>query len=272
MTIVDAFSNVCATEPATINVYHHRERRINNSIYPILCAIVKERRANNIATIINFELPENCSQLRYAERMNFLRHLEINYSNPQIRHRGAGRFIELTNFPMQTRAMPPEFGNIFRNDFNFTEKAAQDLKFTLGELIANTSMHSGTSTGCFLYAQKYPTAKALTIYLVDNGVGIRDSLRTNEQYAGISNEDAIQRALEFEVGDGEGYGHGLYIVSEFIKRNSFTFAIVSGDNHILIDNGKQKIGNNNYYQGVLIKLVLGFKVTTTIDDIYDSID
>lgn len=265
--LISVFSEIDMAESLEINILHRRNWFISVHLYPILCSIVNEMRANNVEVIINFETPENCNQLRYAERMNFLDCLGIEYLNPYRRHGNAGRFIEILNVPPRGYDFPIDLLEIFTNDFNLGEAAARDLALIMLELACNTTMHTYSANGSYFYCQKYPDQRFLDIYLVDSGVGIIHTMRGNEEFFDKTDEELLPLSIQFEMGSGNGQGHGLYFVSEFIRRNGGGMLLVSGNYNLQIHSGNLTTGVNDRYKGVILKMRIPFDITVTMDEL-----
>lgn len=247
-------------------ILHRKDRWIQVEFYPIFCSIYNELISLEKNVTIYFELPENCDQLTYAERMNFLRHLNIEYTSTNSRRPSAGRFIELR------KLLPNSYGitglnDVFRNDFEMNEEASNDLDLIINELICNCSMHSKARSGSFFYCQKYPSKRLLELYIVDSGIGIPNSMLSNSKYANNTKLEVLNLSLEWEEGSGNGRGHGLYLVSEFIKRNNFNFILHSDSFEISILNGRKIISESSFFKGVFIKLSIGYEVKVTMSQI-----
>ena len=267
ITVVDAFSRISLSNDLTVHVAHAKGSFIAVEIYPVLCSIVNEVRSNGFSVVLDFETPENCNQLSYAERMNFLEALGIDYFTPFGRNKGNGRFMELTNLPAGSYTFPGNLEEIFMQDFNFNQGAAQQLAFIIGEMTCNMTMHSYSKNGAYFYCQKYQSKQFLEIHIVDSGKGIVNSMRNNAEYNGIDDEELLPLALEFGEGSGNGRGHGLYFVTEFLRRNNGFFRILSGHNNVIIRGANQFHNHNPYYEGVILHLKIPFKIRVTTTDL-----
>lgn len=261
-TIVESFSGIIDGDDIIVNILHTRGSFISVGIYPVLASIYNYYKRINTPITIKFETPENCGQLRYAERMNFLSFLEVDY-NHGPRRNANGRFIELRNLTLGSYGIP-ELPGVFMENFNLPLAASEDISLIVNELLCNMTMHSESPSGGFFYCQKYPQDNFCHIYIVDSGIGISESLKKNPIYYNGDNQNLLTLSLQFEVGNGEGRGHGLYFMSEFIKRNGFSLILISGENHIIISNGVIKTGTNAYYKGVILKLGMSFDIRVTM--------
>lgn len=268
--IVDAFMNHDYNQNFEIVLNHRPNRRVRVEKYPLLCSIVNEiKKLGNTCNIV-FNCEHNCSQLNYAERMGFLSFMEINYNYPLTRRAGGGRFIELRNI---TNIFYPEneLLNVFQKDFNFTEEEAYDVATIISELVNNSHMHSENNGGSIFYCQKYPAQNYLNLYIVDSGVGVFRAMQIIEKYKGLDELEVLKKSLEFGEGNGRGYGQGLFLVTQFIKRNLGYLRLVTGNYQYFIKNGNEMftdIGTN--YKGVILNLGLPFDTKITIQDIMNE--
>src|SRR5690606_12809806 len=101
------------------------------------------------------------------------------------------------------------------NNFKMSDNDIDFISLIIEEMICNTTMHSKSISGAYCYSQKY--INSLEFILIDNGIGIKKSLEKNPEYSALTNEESILKALEFEVTNGEGRGHGLFIMKEIVK-------------------------------------------------------
>lgn len=268
--IVEAFKPYDYNQDFNINISHTRNSRINVEKYPLLCSIVNEIRSKGNTCNININCQQNCSQLMYAERMGFLSSLGIQYQYPLVKRNGGGRFIELRNisnifFPGQ------DLLDLFQKDFNFTYDQALDISTVISELVNNGYMHATSSGGVMLYAQKYPSQNFLNLFIIDSGIGIFNAMNTVAKYNHLDELGTLKKSLEFGEGNGKGFGQGLYLVSQFVKRNNGTLLLVTGGYSYSIGNGKENFEDTKtHYKGVILNLKLSFNITTSIEDIMNE--
>ena len=77
--------------------------------------------------------------------------------------------------------------------------------------------------------------------LADDGIGVRKSLSENENYRGISEEEAIRICVKDAITDGKGMGFGLYSTSLLARDAGLRFEVRSGEHTLTVHNGNEKI-------------------------------
>lgn len=108
----------------------------------------------------------------------------------------------------------------------------------VSELVDNFAQHAGTNLPAAFTMQWFPALKYLTIALGDCGLGIRQTLQRNQQYAhvaGIPDQDAIALALEQRVSCQPDHGMGLTEVVESVLATKGSLTIASGSGRVIID-------------------------------------
>lgn len=127
----------------------------------------------------------------------------------------------------------------------------QTLSYCFYEVLDNVLTHS--KKHCGSVAMRYSPAKArIQIMVVDDGIGIRQSLAENDAYRNISEEEALAQCMLDKVTDGKGMGFGLYSTACLIRQAGIVLQLHSG-NHVLISNGKEEwIKETEFWQGTLI--------------------
>lgn len=268
--IVKAFQDFNYNEDFHIILKHTPSKRIRVEKYPLLCSIVNEIRKNGNVCNITMPIEKRCSQLNYAARMGFLKFLGIDYEYTMKKRAGRGRFIEVRN--LNNYYYPEEeFLKVFQDDFKFSENDAHDVATIFSELINNSFMHSENKGGSIMYGQKYPTKEFLNLFFIDSGIGIDKAMRVIDKYKDLSQLQILQKSLEFGEGNGKGYGQGLYLTSQFIKRNFGYLRLITGDYLYEISNGVEKfIEIPSNYKGVILNLGIRFEINVSIQEIMDE--
>ncbi|HAV89803.1 MAG TPA: hypothetical protein DCW44_00775 [Eubacterium sp.] len=131
---------------------------------------------------------------------------------------------------------------VARNNKNFEKW----LAYTIRELIRNIPEHSKSDT-IWYCAQYWPLYDLVELAIMDEGIGIKESLRENVNYKDEINtdKDAILLSLKPGVsgknidnrdtssqGEWDNSGYGLYIISEMCAELGANFIIASGDSAI----------------------------------------
>lgn len=144
----------------------------------------------------------------------------------------------------------------------------ETLTFSIREIMRNTFEHSGAS--CIWYcAQYWPMYNKAEIVLLDEGMGIEESIKINPFLEVKNDSDAIQQAVMPGISSKNfkgarvnrndpwhNSGYGLYMTSR-LCRNGGAIYVSSGDHGILLDgSGKTHYNLGHYCQGTVIKLDL----------------
>ncbi|MGV8993137.1 MAG: hypothetical protein ACOH1O_03465 [Flavobacterium sp.] len=241
---------------------------IKAEIYLLLVSFINNLRAANHTVNISFKNLDNCSAANYASRIDFFKHLDIEFEEKANRNDVSGNLIPITKIGQGVMDLDRDILSVFQNDFNMSEKDVGQLSLIISEMFCNTSIHSKSKSGAYLYCQKYKGAmNCLEFILVDSGIGIKSSLQKNPEYENISNKDAVSNAIKYEVTCGEGRGHGLYFASEFVRRNNGEMLLISGDERIVIKNGTVNSITNNPWNGVYLKFLFKFDSAISLNEL-----
>jgi anti-sigma regulatory factor (Ser/Thr protein kinase) len=150
------------------------------------------------------------------------------------------------------------------------------LTFSIREIMRNVLEHS-QSRSIEYCAQFWPTYDKVEIAIVDNGIGLRQSLSANPFIQVQSDSDAIQQALMPAISSKNfkgvridrnnpwhNSGFGLYMISR-ICRLGGSFLICSGDHGIALDeHGKQHIDLGHKINGTAVRMVLNTRKLTDL--------
>jgi len=129
-----------------------------------------------------------------------------------------------TDIPPTTQ----EYFKIFQNWLS--EEAADDLKYSFGELMDNVFDHANTDIGVCVAAQKYPQLDKVEGAIVDLGVGIAYSFENVNESNGLI---FFKKALKMKGTSkpDKHSGEGLSSVLEWLKKNHCDAMILS-QNHV----------------------------------------
>ena len=127
----------------------------------------------------------------------------------------------------------------------------QALSYCFYEILDNVLTHSGKKCGFCIY-RYLPSVHIIQILVADDGIGICQSLQSNNVYRSISEDGALMKCLEDMVTDGLGMGFGLYSTFRMIQAAGLKLTIHSGS-HILTTDGYQKeVHETDEWQGTTI--------------------
>ena len=134
------------------------------------------------------------------------------------------------------------------------------MTFVLRELLRNIPEHSGSKT-IWYCAQYWPSFDLVELAILDEGIGISNSLNDSYEFRSMYNDDygALQLALEPGVsgtfsstrksigtGDWKNSGYGLYMVSQMCVELGASFIIASGNSAIRMNKENGKIISTRY--------------------------
>lgn len=141
------------------------------------------------------------------------------------------------------------------------------LTYLIREILRNTHEHAKSDTS-WICGQYWPSYDKAEIGIIDEGIGIFESLALNEAHKKYitDNKSALQWALKAGIsesfrpskkagGNGEwaNSGYGLYMASEICKYLHGSFLLMSYGNYILIEDDKTKIGET-LFEGTAIRM------------------
>ncbi len=134
------------------------------------------------------------------------------------------------------------------------------MTFVIRELLRNIPEHSKSKT-IWYCAQYWPSYDLVELAILDEGIGISNSLNDSCEFRPMYNNDyeALQLALEPGVsgtfsstrksigtGDWENSGYGLYMVSQMCAELGASFIIASGNSAIRITKNNGSITSTRY--------------------------
>lgn len=194
----------------------------------------------------------------YVARMNFYQLIgQASWERFQRRN-PAGRFLELTPVTSETaNKCVNHFIEILRRQDTIEEYVLQAFLYALFEIVDNCNSHSQTVSPAIFTAQSY--SDHIVFCMNDNGIGIPESLRTNEKFANKTNQQAlqccIQQGITRDNGSGlVGKGQGLFIASEIIKATSGFLDICSLNSCLRVNEERIwcKEFNDLWWQGTIV--------------------
>ena len=127
----------------------------------------------------------------------------------------------------------------------------QAMSYCFYEVLDNVLTHSGKELGTVI--TNYNAEKHLLDFLVaDDGKGIRESLAENEEYATISEAEALTKCIQDSVTDGKGMGFGLYSTSLLARDAGVRFEIYSGTHKLVCRDNAFSIEEAPLWQGTVV--------------------
>lgn len=165
------------------------------------------------------------------------------------------------------------------------EEMVSLMTYLIREMIRNIPEHADTMTA-WICGQYWPTKQTAEIAIVDEGIGIRTSLRKNHAHRAYiqTDEDAILCAVKPGISQAfmpsrqnrstdvwANSGFGLYMVSEICQKLQGLFWLASGENYVCINSsGKQTIGNT-HISGTALRITFSTQNLKSSKDIIQEI-
>ncbi len=218
----------------------------------------------------------------YLERMNFFRvfghRIETNVDVAVLeeRRRGnPGTLQELVNFHSEEEipGIINRISEILENkDYRLRERAA--ICATLSEICANAVEHGASSFGAYAAVQAYRhivsgrhggpkgerRGEEVLIAIADGGVGVRETLSRNLEYAEFTktDNDALRHAPKMGVsGTGEiGRGGGLAVVGQISARAGGSLSLRSGSGRVTFYGDRTNSRNVPHFPGTFVRVSL----------------
>jgi len=212
----------------------------------------------------------------YLERMNFFRlfggrvrtNADVASLEERRRH-NPGTLQELINFHTE-----PEIPGIIERISEILENQGYRLKervaicSVLSEVCANAAEHGASSFGAYAAVQAYHhivsgprrRGEEVLVAIADGGVGVRETLSRNTEYAEhtTTDNDALRLALEMGVsGTGEiGRGGGLALVAQIAARAGGSLSLRSGTGRVTVYENRKNSRNVPQFPGTFVRVSL----------------
>ncbi|NMY10623.1 MULTISPECIES: hypothetical protein [Pseudomonas] len=228
----------------------------------------------------------------YAANMAFFRAFGLKHGREPNCKDGTERFVPYTILRTQTIVDEAIKGGDLAQDIieNRSENLAKILSrettgnlvdaltYSIREIMRNVLEHS-ESRSIEYCAQFWPSYNKVEIAIIDNGIGLKQSLSANPYIQVECDSDAIQQALMPAISSKNfkgakidknnpwhNSGFGLYMISR-ICRLGGSFLLCSGDHGIsLNEQGKQHIDLGHQLKGTAVRLVLNTSKLTKLSE------
>ena len=139
--------------------------------------------------------------------------------------------------------------------FEIEVSVLQGLSYCFYEILDNVLTHSEKKSGVAI-TNYNPEESSLGVLIADDGIGIWKSLKQNEKFLAITEEEALKSCINDKVTDGKGMGFGLYSTSILAKKAAMEFEIRSGESKLYMKNGEIIVAPDSYWQGTIVFMKL----------------
>lgn len=200
------------------------------SVHPVVLCMVAALGLT--ADKVDCEKLEAVSK-HYLARMRLFKVLGIPSQMRVTEHGSAGKFVPLTI--IKTPAELSEFVTNIIPLLHLVPEKASAVRYVVSELVRNVLEHAYTPDGAIVAAQYYKKSNTIRIGIVDNGVGIKKTIRTAHFVE--TDLEAIRLALtpgitgttRKEGGTELNAGAGLFFIRSIAQANNSFFMIYSGN-------------------------------------------
>ena len=204
-------------------------------------AALRQFKRRNPSVSTHIKLDKSASSCQYAGHMGFFKAISkgIDYGKLPGEAAGSSSYVPITKIDLHTvrqrafRQNIPIQQQIQTTSEKLGAVLAQGnsslkdtLTYVIREIIRNSEEHSNADS-VWLCAQHWPYYHLVEIGILDEGIGVRRSLRTNRHYSSVikTDEDALRFSVlpgiseayrqSFDEGDPwANSGYGLYIAKE----------------------------------------------------------
>lgn len=213
---------------------------------------------------------------KYAARMHLWKALGLK-SPVHVNERDpTGRFHPLTRLDSNDAVdvVSNKLSALFGEP---STETVQSVSIAVAELVGNSFSHSNISSGLrgFVCAQKWPRVNTAQIAIVDQGVGIRESLASAKEYSEkLKTTNACELATKYEVTSKRGNGHagyGLTLAKDLLAESGGAFFLLSHDEYYYMKAGHEDRGSLDHpLHGTLVVLEWNTNVPLVAESVYNS--
>jgi hypothetical protein len=208
----------------------------------------------------------NDRRVQYASRIDFFKHLGVEYKEPFNRSASSGRFVEITPYNGKNfKEVNDKICRVVIANASVAIEVQQMLDYCLSEIMDNVLNHAAypavyEGEGCCC-AQLFPSKDEIRLIICDTGVGIHTALTSapESQFKNMSEKDSLNRCVEYGVTNGAGLGFGLYASSEFIKHNKGEMIVYSGNHFCRVVDGVASVSEGDFWQGTFVYMSINTK-------------
>lgn len=304
MTLTEAlkFSNTLAAIVPDDELIFDFSRMSNFDPLPMLMMGATMRNYRNKFPEIPFKVAgTETTGKGYAGTMGFFKYLSTSLGigkMPGEAH-GSTNYIPITpivvdelqkaeyeqgNYMVLGDLIEKEAGRLARIVDRGNEELHKLLTFLIREILRNTPEHAKTSI-MWVCGQYWPSFELAEIAIVDEGIGIYESITKNAAHREYIKDNATALQWALKAGISEAFrpsskqrskdewansGFGLYMVSEICKYLHGSFCIISYGNYIIIDNHGIKAGGTSF-KGTAIRMRVPSKKIASAQNIISQI-
>lgn len=226
----------------------------------LVATVLRWRREHHPVTFQGLQL---CPITGYLQRMDVFSTCGVELPENFQRHEAKGRFVPVRVVDHRVTEMGNDLAICLApggEDFGHPMADLYDLAWYIFTEAANNVRQHSRGFG-YVSAQVNHTDGLVRLALADNGGGILKSFEAFKWSAGMTDAEAIRKALEPKVsskGSPTNEGVGLTLVAGLVRRIGGWMLIVSGNGSMTIRPGRQpatgSLPEPALYQGTLVDL------------------
>lgn len=228
----------------------------------------------------------------YAAHMGFFKSFGLDFGKKPGEANGGNHYVpikifDISRFEQESIDEGLEVGDVLEKHAGRLSRIltreddgdlVETLEFSLREMFRNVVEHSGAKRIGFC-AQYYPKLKKVELAVLDNGIGVTQSLKANPYLQIETDKDALNYSLlpgvsgkafkgapKQRKGFWSNSGFGLFMTSE-LCRNGGSFFICSGTAGVFLKNYSKRNVQANL-QGTSLRLVFN---TSEIDAVKEAL-
>lgn len=239
-------------------------------------------------------IANNYSGNNYASWMGFFKSFGLDHGNEPGQASGSGAYIPLTRLVVNKIKTEAREGFVHHGEVIEVESSriagvltrhskcqvSETLTYAIREIFRNVVEH-GEASHIWYAAQYWPSKNKVEISILDEGIGIFNSLQRNPKLNIQENSHAVFMALQPGIsgvakekrkrsdGDWVNSGYGLFMTSSLCQLGG-SFHICSGNNAISLAGNKSEFSECSF-SGVAIRMVLDTTTITTLNVALDEL-
>jgi len=250
-------ADVDRVEYIEVELFYTCGNFVKGEIFALIVAYIRYLEHLNKNIKITYDPDEDCQTIKYAARINFFNLIGIEFNEKFNRNETNGNFLEITEFNADNLYdVIQDTVRIFQKTLRLENSILDCVNHCFGEVVCNVDMHAESQSAGVIYAQYFPNAKKLSIFIIDCGIGFHESLKKSEEFKEISHEECLLKCCEKGVTDGSGKGIGLYHTSLFISDNDGQMKINTCGKQLIKNNKVETVIDTSHWQGSIINLEL----------------
>jgi len=243
----------------------------------VVSAAIRKKRSESIEKTCR---AINC-QNTYAEHMRFYRAIGIDFGRNLSENYGNSNYLPITKLEISdlrnegiknTERIQEVLESKAKLMANVLSRGNDSfkkwLKYVLTEVMRNIPEHS-KADAIWYCAQYWPSYDLVELGILDEGVGIRNSLLDNYAYHGTIRDDKEAIGMALSPGISKAFapgsislskdewansGFGLFMVSQLCKELDGSFLIASGESAIRINNDVKLAHYPTNFKGTAIQI------------------